>query len=238
MEVSHMLSMSSLIDFLMNLLSDEAAQAEFERDPQGVLARAGLEDLCGQDVRDATPMLADHAAVQVRATASGHHNGYHGGNEDPVQAITHITEHYEIDQDVVVNETNQYHYTYIDDRDTVVAVDDRDTTVINAEGDVTIEDSFNQETTTTVIQDSFNQDNDGVDNKGGVIDDSAVAGDDIDESFNSDDDTAIDASDDDVAIDASDDDTTTTTTDDSFNTDDDGADIDITHDTLDTHAAA
>jgi hypothetical protein len=75
----------------------------------------------------------------------------------------------------------------------------------------TVTDSFNEDNDTTTIRDSFNQDNDGVDNSGGTIYDSAVAGDDIENSFNSDDDTAvvnsfntdnsetnIDASDDDV----------------------------------------
>ncbi|MGH3914504.1 MAG: IniB N-terminal domain-containing protein, partial [Pseudonocardiaceae bacterium] len=34
-----MLTVDSLLDFLLNLLRDEAAQAEFERDPEGALAR-------------------------------------------------------------------------------------------------------------------------------------------------------------------------------------------------------
>jgi hypothetical protein len=224
MEVSDMLAVSSLIDFLMNLLSDEAAQEEFERDPQGMLARAGLDDLSGQDVRDAMPLLADHDAVQARPGVQ-HTSGAH--SDDPVREITHVREHYEVKQSAVVNESNEYHYTYVDDRDTIVNVDDRDTTLIHAEGDVSIEDSFNSETDVNVIEDSFNQDNDGVDNKGGVIDDSAVAGDDIEDSYNSDDDTAIDASDDDTLIDASDDDTTSTTVEDSGNSDDDLVDVDV-----------
>lgn len=221
-----MLAVSSLIDFLMNLLRDEAAQAEFERDPQGVLARAGLDDLCGQDVRDAMPILADHHAVHAKSGA--HYTGSsHHGDDDPVRQIVHIKEHYEVNQAVVVNESNAYNYTYIDDRDTIVAIDDRDTTTITADGDVTIDGSFNQDTDVSVtqIEDSFNQDNDGVDNKGGVIDDSVVAGDDIndslnktdnstnvDDSFNTDNSTDVDGS-------FNTDNSTDVDADDSFNTD-------------------
>ncbi|MGH3766946.1 MAG: hypothetical protein ACRDS0_04395 [Pseudonocardiaceae bacterium] len=48
--------------------------------------------------------------------------------------------------------------------------------------------SFNEDNHTTYIGHSFNQDNDGVDNKGGDIHHSIVAGDDIDHSFNPDND--------------------------------------------------
>ncbi|MGH3785502.1 MAG: hypothetical protein ACRDRG_02895 [Pseudonocardiaceae bacterium] len=89
---------------------------------------------------------------------------------------------------------------------------------------------------TTVVNDfdfknSFNEDNDGVDNKGGIINDSNVAGDDIEDSFNSDDDTVVNDSfntdNSKFNLDASDDDIYVTDIDDSFNSDDDGLDIDI-----------
>ena len=215
-----MLSVSSLIDFLMNLLRDEAAQAEFERDPQGMLARHGLEDLCGQDVRDAAPMLADQEGVYVRSGSQHAAPVHHGGDDDPVRVITHIKEHYTVN--AVVNHSETYSVTHIDDRDTIVTVDDRDTTTITAEGDVTVTDSFNSDTEVTVtqIEDSFNQDNDGVDNKGGVINDSAVAGDDIDDSFNETDNSVNDSHNADESY----------NTDGSYNTDDDGADVTITTD--------
>lgn len=222
-----MLSVSSLIEFLMNLLRDEAAREEFERDPEAMLARNGLDDLCGQDVRDVQPILADHAAVQVRPggqDASPRHD------DDPVQEITHITKNYEV-KNVVVDDSDEYNFTYVDDRDTIVNVDDRDTTTINAEGDVTIEDSFNEDNDVTVIEDSFNQDNDGVDNKGGTIEDSVVAGKDIEESLNSDDDTVVDDSfttdDSETDVDASDDDTAVVDVQDSYNEDNDEVDADV-----------
>ncbi len=221
-----MLSVSSLIEFLMNLLRDEAAQAEFERDPHGVLARHGLDGLSGQDVRDVAPMVADHEAVHVKH-AGDHSSPDH--DDDPVREITHITKHYEVNN-VVVDDSDEYHVTYVDDRDTIVNVDDRDTTTIHADGDVTIEDSFNQDNDVNVIEDSFNQDNDGVDNKGGTIDDSVVAGEDIEDSLKSDDDTTVSDSfnvDNSETVDASDDDTTGTDVQDSYNEDNDVADVDV-----------
>ncbi|HKR48934.1 MAG TPA: IniB N-terminal domain-containing protein [Pseudonocardiaceae bacterium] len=218
-----MLSVSSLIEFLMNLLRDEDAQAEFERDPQGMLARHGLDGMCGQDVRDVQPMLADHAAVHVK------HDGYASSShhdDDPVQEISRITQHYEV-KNVSVHESNEYSVTYVDDHDTTVNVDD----VIIADGDVTtIEDSYNQDNDVTTIEDSFNEDNDGVDNKDGTIEDSAVAGEDVEESLNSDDDTIVNESfnaDNSENVDVSDDDVTEVGVGGSYNEDNDEVDSDV-----------
>ncbi len=233
-----MLSVSSLIEFLMNLLRDKDAQTEFVADPEGTLARHGLEGLCGQDVRDVAPMVADHAAVHVK------NGGYYPSSDhddDPVRQIKHITEHYEV-KNTVVNPADEYNYTYVDDRDTnvnlnvddrdtIVNVDDRDSTEIQADGDVTINDSFNQDNDVNVIEDSFNQDNDAVDNKGGTIDDSAVAGDDIEGSLNSDDDTAVvdsyNQDNDETNVNASDDDTIEVGVEGSYNEDNDVVDADM-----------
>jgi len=231
-----MITVSSLLEFLTNLLRDPAAQEEFERDPQGTLAKHGLDGLCGQDVQDVYPLLADQPGVQ--ATGGDHVQAlrYQGGDDDPVRAITYLKDTHEV-HETVVYESNAYSYTYVDDRDTIIAVDDRDTTTITAEGDVNIKDSFNSDTDINVIEDSFNQDNDGVDNKGGIINDSAVAGDDIEDSLNSDDDTVVKDSfntdNSETNIDASDDDVFDTDIKDSFNSDDDFLDLDITDNVVD-----
>ena len=64
--------------------------------------------------------------------------------------------------------------------------------VVGASQDVHVSNSFsdvgNEDNDFTVIKNSFNQDNDGVDNSHGHIVDSVVAGDDISHSMNSDDD--------------------------------------------------
>ncbi|MGH3821507.1 MAG: IniB N-terminal domain-containing protein [Pseudonocardiaceae bacterium] len=234
--MNDVLTVSSLIEFLLSLLRDEEAKAEFMADPHGTLARHGLDHLCAQDVYDVAPMIADHGSVHVKQAAQ-HSAPYHG--DDPVRAISHITEKYEVTH-VTVDESPEYNLTYVDDRDTVVQiddrdkivnVDDRDTTSIHADGDVTIENSFNEDNDVNMIEDSYNQDNDGVDNKGGKIDDSAVAGEDIEDSFTSDDDTTVTDSykvDNSVSdVDASSDDTSVTTVQDSFTTDDDGTDVTV-----------
>ena len=86
---------------------------------------------------------------------------------------------------------NNYNYYYVDDNDIIITVDDRDTINIHADGDLTITDSFNEDNDITVIDHSFNQDNDGIDNKGGTIDHSTAAGDDIDSSLNDEHDTTV-----------------------------------------------
>lgn len=238
-----MLTVSSLIEFLVNLLRDPAAQAEFDRDPHGMLAQHGLGSLSAQDVQDVLPMVADHESVHVKdgghhssGNHGGHHVEYHG--DDPVRAISQITQHYEV-KNVVVNDSHDYNLTYVDDRrymddhSTKTYVDDRDSTSIHADGDVHIKDSFNQDNDTTVVKDSFNQDNDGVDNKGGTIDHSPVAGKDIDHSLNSDDHTTVsnshNADNSETNVDASHHDTGIQVQDSYNHQDNDGIDVDSTH---------
>jgi hypothetical protein len=54
---------STLLDFILDLLRDPEAAAEFEADPEGTLAAAGLGDVCGADLEELLPMLADYAPV-------------------------------------------------------------------------------------------------------------------------------------------------------------------------------
>lgn len=57
----------TLLDFLLHLLGDDDARAAFQADPQGTLAAAGLNGLCLSDVRDAMPLVMDHAPAEVAA---------------------------------------------------------------------------------------------------------------------------------------------------------------------------
>ncbi|MGH3776491.1 MAG: hypothetical protein ACRDRR_12305 [Pseudonocardiaceae bacterium] len=119
------------------------------------------------------------------------------------------------------------------DQSTTVNQDYRFEDSFNEDNDTTtnIRDSFNEDNDTTYIRDSFKSDDDGVDNKGGHIEDSVVAGRDIDDSFNSDDDVEIDDSFNtdyrEYNIDASDDHVNYTEIKDSFNSDDDVLDLDV-----------
>ncbi|HET9253624.1 MAG TPA: IniB N-terminal domain-containing protein, partial [Pseudonocardiaceae bacterium] len=53
----------SLLDFILNLLSDGGAKAAFLADPERALADAGLSDVCGEDVSDAMSYVAEYHPV-------------------------------------------------------------------------------------------------------------------------------------------------------------------------------
>src|SRR5262249_45381837 len=147
-----MQSISALIEFLMNLLRDENAKAEFGRDPHAALAAHGLHNVSGQDVRDARLIMADDSAVHPRPGGRSHHA--RSEHDDPVREIHHTTQQYE------ASEHGGYHHNTVSDVNqtfTFVNVDDRD----------------------TVVVDSFNSDNHGIDNKGGNISESVLSGHDI-----------------------------------------------------------
>ncbi len=91
-------------------------------------------------------------------------------DDDPVREINYTTQHY-------VGRARQRAPADVGDKITnIVNIDDRDTFIV----------------------DSFTEDNDGVDNKGGEINESVVAGDDIEGSLNDNSQTDVDV----VAIDA------------------------------------
>ena len=167
-----MLAFSDIIGFLLHLLGDDAARAEFERDPDGTLERAGLDGVTAQDIRDARLQLADSGAVC--ATDAGAHDTYPDG-DDPVREIGYTARHY------VAEEHTPHASTVVDHTSTVVTIDDRDTLFFQSisDDDVTVTDN------SVSVTDSFNQDN---------SDDDLVAIQDNDTTV-SDDDVTIDASD-------------------------------------------
>lgn len=142
-----MLSVSSLIDFLLSLLRDEEALAEFEADPDGALARSGLDGVSADDIRDVLPLLSDCSGVTA-------HGRGHYDDDDPVRVIREAVRDHHAEPQVVhktiYKEYHEHNSYFVDDRDNGV-----------------------------FIEDSFNQDNDGVDNKGGEIVDSTVGGNDV-----------------------------------------------------------
>ena len=86
-----MLAFSDIIDFLLGLLRDGDARTQFERDPQGTLARAGL----GGRHRPGHPGRAP-AAGRLRGDVRhrrGRRASYPGG-DDPVREIGYTTTHY------------------------------------------------------------------------------------------------------------------------------------------------
>lgn len=179
-----MLSLSSLIEFLLDMMRDPATQNDFARDPNAALAARGLSGVTAEDIRDVQPLLADHTGVS-ESTGGAHagrpagvdhayaHSSGHGSYAAPaaaphesLPAIQHVTNAYEVDRSMVVrNVTQEYkqyatYKTYLSDH------------------------SIHAENGGTVIQDSFNQDNDGIDLKGADVDHSVIAGHDANESGN------------------------------------------------------
>lgn len=167
-----MLAFSNIIDFLLNLLRDEDARAQFEHDPQGTLANAGLQGVTGQDIRDARLQLADSGAMNA---VDHHTQPAHPHGTNPVHEIGYTTAHYTAAHDaphdpVVHNDT----FLTVDDRDTFFqSISNNDLTV--NDNSVAVTDSFNQDnskvtaiqandssTTTTTVNatDSFNSDDD------------------------------------------------------------------------------
>lgn len=151
-----MLSLSSLIEFLMDMLRDDATQADFARDPSGTLAARGLSGVTAEDVRDVQPMLADVGGVRPLAHESAahpvaHHATHHAAHHDVVRAIHDVSHSYEVVRPVtnVMQEYKTYNSYAEFHTDNSMHVGDGSTVTI------------------------------GVNNQGGVIDHSNVGGHDL-----------------------------------------------------------
>ena len=168
-----MVAFSDIIDFLLNLLTDETARAEFDQDPQGSLEQAGLEGVTAADIRDARLQLADSGAVS--ATDDGRGSSYPDG-DDPVREIGYTTQHYVADEQVTYDDSGHADLSLVQG-DTFVTIDDRDTLFFQSisDDDVTItqDNSVNNQLaiqdndvtvsdddTTINADDSFNSDDD------------------------------------------------------------------------------
>ena len=100
----------NLIDLILRLLRDPAALAEFQQNPDAVLAACGASNLSAEDVHDALVLSDDK---DDRDDNGGHHNHHvpppphpHPGESDHDAAVRYIKEY-------VTN-------NYVDDRDTSV----------------------------------------------------------------------------------------------------------------------
>src|SRR3954469_2965416 len=146
------------------MMRDPTTQNAYARDPNATLAARGLSGVTAQDVHDVQPLLADHQGVTASAGGAhaarsttldhphshGHSAGYggHHSGPDPSPAIDHITNTYEVDHSTVVRNVTQEYKQYATYKTYVT------------------DNSVHADHGSTVIQDSFNQDNDGIDLKG------------------------------------------------------------------------
>jgi hypothetical protein len=200
-EVDPVLAFSEIIDFLLTLMRDENARAEFEQDPQGTLARAGLEGVTGQDISDARLQLADSGTVRATGddeTQSGRSSSYedHADRADPVVQINHTTQHFEAEDSgpadlsdggssTGLGEANSFFFQTFNSDDDVTIIDDSFNAVDSSSTDVTL---TNIDATNSFNEGSFTSDDD-------------VTTIDAENSFNSsDDDTVVAIRDDDTII--------------------------------------
>ena len=195
---------TSLLDFILDLLSDPETAADFKADPQGTLDTAGLSDLCPADIQNARLVLDEmppagvtNASLTTAATPAAV-----AGTTAPVLVTTTDVSPAEApESDSVIEQLKyiQQTFTYnsettIDVRDSVWAGKDvyqifgDDAVLATGDGiaagddvdDVTIdrsveiEDSFN-------IDDSFNPENTEVDGDGNAV----GRGNDVDNTDNS-----------------------------------------------------
>jgi hypothetical protein len=193
------LALSEIMDFLLALMRDENARAAFEQDPQGTLARAGLEGVTAQDVSDARLLLADSGTVRSEDSDSGYHGGAATGDSaDPVQQISYTTQHYHVEQSASSDGGGaQPDPGFSPNSTQQLSIDDRDSFFFQ---------TFSSDDDVTVIDDSFNTiDNSSTDvaltnieatnsfNEGSFTTDDDVVAIDADNSFNSSDDDVVTA---------------------------------------------
>ncbi|CCH68520.1 MAG: IniB N-terminal domain-containing protein [Actinobacteria bacterium] len=171
----------ALIEFILSLLRDPAAVAEFKADPQKVLDSRGLGDIGADDVRAVAPVVVDHPSVSLRPQGPSHPGPGPGPThpvyppsphpEPPViREISTIANKFHIDNrtTIVDQSVNQNIWAKGDvtqyfDQKAVLAVGDESVAagnnawLDNSQTDVTAGDIAigNTETNTTVT-DSFN----------------------------------------------------------------------------------
>jgi hypothetical protein len=110
----------SLIEFILSLLRDPAAAAEFEEDPDGALAQRGLSNVSHADVCSVAPVIAERPAVIPTPPTPGPAPKPTPDHHDPViREIKNIT----------------HNFAWVDDRDTII--DQSVNQNIWANGDVT-----------------------------------------------------------------------------------------------------
>ncbi|MET0812685.1 MAG: IniB N-terminal domain-containing protein [Microbacterium sp.] len=165
----------ALIEFILSLLRDPAAAAEFDDDPEGMLAQRGLNHANASDVASVAPIVIERTQViqVVKPVAVEHHAN------PVVREIKQITTHVQwvddrdtiVDQSVNQNIWAEGDVTQTFDQEAVVAsgddalaagenLDNEETldqsTTIEAGGDANI----GNDTDVTVIEDSLNEDSD------------------------------------------------------------------------------
>lgn len=164
----------ALIEFILSLLRDPAEAAKFAADPERSLQRAGLQNVCADDVRAVMPVVVEHPhvvpkPVQQAPVVIKVHEAAH---RDPevIKQITTVTHSYHIENrsTVVDQSTNQNIWAHGDvtqtfDQEAVLGVGDHsvavgdDALIDDSQTNLTTGDiSIGNTTTEVAIDDSFN----------------------------------------------------------------------------------
>lgn len=210
----------ALIEFILSLLNDPDAAAEYDANPEAALASAGLSECTAEDVRAVAPIIVDRPDVHPNP----HPNPPGPGPKPPVEKeIWNIANNFHIDNraTIVDQSVNQNIWANGDvnqifDQEAVIASGDQataageDASVDNSETDVSVGDvSIGNEETNVDITDSFDDESTNTETDVVVV---------ADESFN-DESTNVDA---DVSADNSFNDTTEVVVEESYDYDNSG----------------
>jgi hypothetical protein len=156
----------ALIEFILSLLHDPAAAAEFDDEPEAVLARNGLSSVCVDDVRAVAPVVVDRPDVHPKPPAPPGPPGPPSVEKE----IMNISNNFTIDNrsSIVDQSVNQNIWTeggdvnQLFDQEAVVNLGDNgaaagdDADVDNSDTDISTGDiAVGNEDTTTTINDSF-----------------------------------------------------------------------------------
>ena len=156
----------ALMDFIMSLLRDPVTAAQFDAEPEAVLASNGLSDACVADVRAVAPVIIERSDVHPVPPPPTPHPY----PNDVIKEIHTITNHLTIDNraTIVDQSVNQNIWakgdvTQIFDNEAIIASGDGsaaagdDAGIDNSDTDVSIGDvAIGNETTDVVVTDSFN----------------------------------------------------------------------------------
>ncbi|WP_127474155.1 IniB N-terminal domain-containing protein [Microbacterium sulfonylureivorans] len=166
----------ALIEFILSLLRDPDAAAEFEDDPHGALSARGLSHVSAADVAAVTPVIVERTTVVPHSNPHGGSNQAQPSSDPVVREINNVVQNFAwiddsdtiVDQSVNQNIWADGDVTQVFDQEAVVASGDE---AIAAGEDVSIEQTednsttitagndavVGNETTETVVEDSYNE---------------------------------------------------------------------------------
>ncbi|WP_248243204.1 IniB N-terminal domain-containing protein [Microbacterium kunmingense] len=139
----------ALIEFILSLLNDPAAAAEYDADPEGALASAGLSGCTAEDVRAVAPIIVDRPDVHPKPAPP--HPGPPGPPKPPVEKeIWNITQSWNIDNraTVVDQSVNQNIWANGD----VNQIFDQEANIASGDGSVAAGDDATVDNSTTDVE--------------------------------------------------------------------------------------